>query len=370
MEADERYMWLALDLAARGLGGVSPNPLVGAVLVKDGEVIATGYHQRCGGPHAEVVALDAAGEAACEATLYVNLEPCSHVGRTPPCVDRIIAAGISKVVVAMQDPNPLVKGRGLTRLREAGIKVRNGVLQEKAERLNEVFLHYIVTGRPFVTMKAAMTLDGKIATRTGASRWISSERSREFSHQLRQQHDAIMVGIGTVLADNPRLTSRLLPEGQTPLRVIVDSRARTPLVANVVIGERGRTLLAVTEEAPDEKLAQLLKAGVEIASFPPDSAGRVPLAALLTELGRREITSVLVEGGSELNYTLLSEGLVNKLCFFIAPLIFGGASAPSPIGGAGVKTVADAWQVGKVEISHYDNDLLVTGYVVSAGNND
>lgn len=366
MEADERFMWLALDLAANGLGEVSPNPMVGAVLVKDGEVIATGYHQRCGGPHAEIVALEAAGSAAREATMYVNLEPCSHTGRTPPCVDRIIAAGISKVVVAAQDPNPLVDGRGLTRLREAGIKVRTGVLRGEAVRLNETFLHFIVTGRPFVTMKAAMTLDGKIATRTGASRWISGERSREHGHRLRRQYDAIMVGVGTVLADNPRLTNRLLPEGRTPLRVIVDSRGRTPLEANVVTGVHGRTLLAVTEEAPREKMARLQNAGVELVVFPPDNDGRVPLDALLAELGQREITSVLVEGGSELNYALLAKGLVNKLCFFIAPLIFGGSGAPTPVGGAGVGAVADAWQVGKIEISQYDDDLLVTGYIFGA----
>jgi diaminohydroxyphosphoribosylaminopyrimidine deaminase/5-amino-6-(5-phosphoribosylamino)uracil reductase len=364
MDADERFMLLALDLAAKGLGEVSPNPMVGAVLVKEGEVIAAGYHQRCGGPHAEVVALEAAGCSAREATLYVNLEPCSHKGRTPPCADRIIAAGISKVVVAVQDPNPLVNGRGLARLREAGIKVRTGVLQKKAERLNEVFLHHIVTGRPFVTMKAAMTMDGKIATRSGASRWISGERSREYGHRLRRQHDAIMTGVGTVLADNPLLTNRLLPEGRTPLRIIVDSKARTPPDANVVIGEHGRTLIAVTEEAPRERVAVLRNAGVEIVLLPPDGDGRVLLDALLAELGRRGITSVLAEGGSELNYALLANGLVNKLCFFIAPLIFGGKGAPTPVGGTGVEAVSGAWHVGEVEISYCDNDLLVTGYIV------
>jgi len=367
MEADERYMWLALDLAAKGLGEVSPNPLVGAVLVREGEVIATGYHRRYGGPHAEIFALESAGPAARDATLYVNLEPCSHTGRTPPCVDRIIAAGIGKVVVAIQDPNPLVDGRGLTRLREAGVKVRTGVLREKAERLNEAFLHYIVNRRPFVIMKAAMTLDGKIATRTGDSRWISGERSREFGHRLRRQCDAIMVGVGTVLADNPLLTSRLLPEGRNPLRVIVDSSARTPLEANVVTGRHGRTLLAVTEEAPEEKLAQLRHAGVEIVVLPPDKDGRVPLDVLLAELGKREIASVLLEGGSELNYAMMSKGLVNKLCFFIAPVIFGGSDAPSPVGGVGVEAVANAWQVDQVEVSHYDNDLLVTGYLSRTG---
>lgn len=370
MEADERYMWLALDLAAKGMGDVSPNPLVGAVLVRNGEVIATGYHRRCGGPHAEAVALDAARETARKATLYINLEPCSHSGRTPPCAEKIIEAGITRVVVAVQDPNPLVNGRGLARLREAGIKVRTGVLKEKAERLNEVFLHYIGTGLPFVTMKTGMTMDGKIATRTGASRWITGEHSREFGHRLRQQNDAIMVGVGTVLADDPYLTNRLPKEGRTPLRVIVDSTARTPPDANVVTGRHGRTLLAVTENAAAERMAQLKDAGVEIVVFPPGSDGRVPLTELMAELGRREISSVLAEGGSELNYALLAKGLVNKVCFFVAPLIFGGRDAPSPVGGAGVEAIADAWRVEMVEISHFDDDLLVTGYPVRTGDSN
>jgi diaminohydroxyphosphoribosylaminopyrimidine deaminase/5-amino-6-(5-phosphoribosylamino)uracil reductase len=351
------------------MGEVSPNPLVGAVLVRNGEVIATGYHRRCGGPHAEAVALEAAGKAARESTLYVNLEPCSHSGRTPPCADKIIAAGITRVVVAVQDPNPLVNGRGLARLREAGIRVRTGVLKEKAERLNEVFLHYIVSGLPFVTMKTGMTMDGKIATRTGASRWITGERSREFGHRLRQQNDAIMVGVGTVLADDPHLTNRLT-EGRTPLRVIVDSAARTPPDANVVTGRRGRTLLAVTENAEAERMAQLKDAGAEIVVFPPDSDGRVPLTELMSELGRREISSVLAEGGSELNYALLAKGLVNKACFFVAPLIFGGRAAPTPVGGAGVEAIADAWRMERVEISHFDEDLLVTGYPVRSGDSN
>lgn len=266
MDADERYMWLALDLAAKGLGGTSPNPLVGAVIVKDGEIISTGYHQKAGGPHAEVIALDAAGEAAHGATLYVTLEPCSHTGRTPPCVDRIIESGIRKVVAAMGDPNPLVNGGGLDKLRAAGIRVKSGVLDDKAARLNEVFVKYITTHKPFVTMKAAMTMDGKIATRTKASRWISSEKSREYGHRLRHNHDAIMVAVGTVLADNPSLTTRLPEGGRNPLRIIVDSKAATPLTAKVITEKPETTIFFVTDSALPEKIASLRSAGVEVVT--------------------------------------------------------------------------------------------------------
>ena len=308
MEADERYMWLALDLAAQGLGKTSPNPMVGAVLVKDGEIISTGYHQKAGEPHAEVHALAAAGEAARGATLYVTLEPCSHTGKTPPCTEQIIAAGVRKVVAAMADPNPLVNGQGLEKLKQAGIKVKSGVLQESAERLNEVFIKYITKKQPFVTMKAAMTLDGKIATRTKASRWISGERSREFGHRLRNQHDAIMVGIGTLLADDPSLTTRLPEGGKNPLRVVMDSKANTPLTAKVVTEQPDNTLILTTEAAPAEKVAALRSLGVDVMQLPTTRDGRLSLDRAMAELGRRQITSVLVEGGSVLNYSLLEIG--------------------------------------------------------------
>lgn len=364
MDADERYMWLALDLAAQGQGGTSPNPMVGAVLVKNGEIIGTGYHQKAGGPHAEIIALDAAGEAARGATLYVTLEPCSHKGKTPPCTDRIIQAGVRKVVAAMQDPNPLVNGSGLSVLNQAGIRIKCGVLQEKAERLNEVFVRFITAKRPFVTMKAAMTLDGKIATRTKASRWISGERSREHGHRLRNQSDAILVGIGTLLADNPSLTTRLPEGGKSPLRIIADSKAKTPLHANVVVNQPENTLIVVTDQAPDGRVEALKKRGVGLVQLPADERGQVPLALMMDELGRRAVTSVLVEGGSALNYSLLAAGLVDKVFFFVAPLIFGGGSAPSPVGGEGVAAVEEAWRVADIEISRYDTDLLVTGYIV------
>ena len=363
MDADERYMWLALDLAVQGQGGTSPNPMVGAVLVKDGETVGTGYHQKAGGPHAEIIALDEAGEEARGATLYVTLEPCSHTGKTPPCTDRIIEAGVRKVVVAMQDPNLLVNGVGLEKLEKAGIKVKCGVLEEKAKRLNEIFVKYITTKRPFVTMKAAMTMDGKIATRTKASRWISGERSREFGHRLRNHADAIMVGIGTLLADNPSLTTRLPEGGKNPLRIVVDSKANTPLESKVVTENPENTLIFTTEAAPASQLSALQAKGVEVVTLPADAQGRVPLDQLMDELGRHEITSVLVEGGSVLNYSLLASGLIDKVYFFMAPLIFGGDEAPTPVGGIGVATVDDAWHVRDIEINHYDTDLLITGYI-------
>ncbi|MBT9139642.1 MAG: Riboflavin biosynthesis protein RibD [Dehalococcoidia bacterium] len=364
MEVDQHYMRLALNLAAQGLGSTSPNPMVGAVLVKDGEIIGTGYHQLAGGAHAEIIALEEAGAEADGATLYVTLEPCSHTGRTPPCTERIIAAGIRKVVVSMRDPNPLVNGRGLARLEDAGLKLKTGVLEEKAARLNEAFVKYITVGRPFVTMKAAMTLDGKIATRTKASRWISGQRSREYAHLLRRQHDAIMVGIGTLLADNPRLTVRLPEGGRNPLRVIIDSKARTPLTAVVVAKQPENTLIFVTDSAPEERVAALQASGVTLVRLAPDLKGFVPLPAVMDELSRREIISVLVEGGSNLNYSLLEHGLVDKVNIFIAPLLFGGNGAPSPVGGEGVATVEEAWQVRDIEINRYQADLLITGYLV------
>ncbi|MDW7651911.1 MAG: bifunctional diaminohydroxyphosphoribosylaminopyrimidine deaminase/5-amino-6-(5-phosphoribosylamino)uracil reductase RibD [Bacillota bacterium] len=363
MDADERYMWHALDLAAQGTGETSPNPMVGAVLVKDGEIVGTGYHQKAGGPHAEIIAIEAAGEESRGATLYVTLEPCSHTGKTPPCTDRIIDAGVRKVVAAMQDPNPLVNGRGLNILKQAGIKVKTGVLQDKAERLNEAFIRYITQKRPFVSMKAAMTMDGKIATRTKASRWISGERSREFGHRLRNENDAIMVGIGTLLADNPSLTTRLPEGGKNPLRIVVDSKAKTTLDMKVVTEKPETTLIFTTDTAPQENVAALREKGVDVVQLPADLNGRVPLDLLMDELGNRQITSVLVEGGSMLNYSLLASGLVQKVYFFVAPLIFGGDQAPSPVGGIGVATVEEAWHVSDLEISHYDTDLLVTGYI-------
>ena len=363
MDIDERFMWIALDLARRGRGSTSPNPMVGAVVVRDGKIVGTGYHQAPGGPHAEVAALRQAGEKARGAVLYVNLEPCAHRGRTGPCADAIIRAGISRVVAAMEDPNPLVAGKGFRKLAEAGIELKRGVLEEKALRLNEVYVKFITTGRPFVIVKTAVTADGKTATRTGRSRWITGEKARAFVHRLRHNSDAIAVGIDTVLRDDPLLTARLEGGGgRDPLRVIVDSRARLPLDARVInSASRAATFLAVTPAAPADKLRALEEKGVEILLL-PGREGRVDLDALMRKLGERGVCQLMVEGGGNLNYSLLEAGLVDKLMLFMAPLIIGGRESPTSFEGAGVARLEEAWRLKDMEIKQYDGDLLLIGY--------
>ncbi len=294
------------------------------------------------------------------------MEPCSHYGRTPPCVDAIIKAGIKKVVAAMEDPNPIVAGRGFKKLREAGIKVKKGILEQKARHLNEVFIKYITTGFPFVMLKTAMTLDGKIATRTGDSYWITGKKSRQFVHLLRSQSDAIVVGIETVLKDDPLLTTRLNGEGgekgRDATRVLVDSRARLPLDAKVINpASPAKTILAVTEQAPPDKCNALREKGVEILML-PSWQGRVDLVELMKCLAKREISTVLVEGGGTLNYGMLERGLVDKVFIFIAPMICGGREAPTAVGGTGVERLDQAWTVRHLQVKHFDTDLLLIGY--------
>ncbi|OPL14947.1 MAG: bifunctional diaminohydroxyphosphoribosylaminopyrimidine deaminase/5-amino-6-(5-phosphoribosylamino)uracil reductase [Firmicutes bacterium ML8_F2] len=365
MDADDRFMWMALDLARQGRGRTSPNPMVGAVIVQGSEVVGSGYHQGAGGPHAEIIALKKAGEKAEGATLYVNLEPCSHHGRTGPCTEAIIKAGISRVVAAMQDPNPLVSGRGFARLTEAGIKVKEGVLEDKAFHLNEAFIKYITTGFPFVSVKVAISLDGKIATAAGDSHWITGEKSRQFVHRLRDHSDAIVVGIETVLKDDPRLTARLEGGGgKDPLKVVVDSTARLPLDAQVINSSTtAHTVLAVTERAPQEKCRALREKGVEVLMLPAKD-GRVDLTALIKNLAGRELVNVLVEGGGTLNYSLLDVSLVDKLFIFIAPLLIGGRESPTAFAGEGIKKIDQAWPVRDIELKQFDQDLLIIGYPV------
>ncbi len=365
MDPEERWMWTALDLARQGRGKTSPNPMVGAVLVQGGEVVGTGYHRAAGASHAEIVALQKAGPRARGASLYVNLEPCAHRGRTGPCTEALIGAGVERVVVAMEDPNPRVAGRGFQRLREAGIAVKTGVLEAKARRLNEAYIKYITTGFPFVLVKTAMSLDGKIATRTGDSRWISSAKSRRFVHRLRHQSDVVAVGIGTALKDDPRLTTRLKERGgRDALRVVVDSRARLPINARVInFASPAGILLAVTAAAPREKLEALRGRGVEVLVLPEED-GRVDLRALMRTLGEREKTLVLVEGGGTINYSLLEKGLVDKVFTFIAPVLCGGRNAPTPFGGPGVDLLEQAWEVREIELKQYDRDFLLIGYPV------
>jgi diaminohydroxyphosphoribosylaminopyrimidine deaminase/5-amino-6-(5-phosphoribosylamino)uracil reductase len=363
LDADERIMWTVLDLARKGRGLTNPNPMVGAVVVKNGEVVSTGYHGYAGGPHAEYIALQKAGEKARGATLYANLEPCCHRGKTPPCVESIHAAGISKVVVAMKDPNPIVNGKGIDWLREKGIEVKVGVLEDKARRLNEVFIKYITTRRPFVIVKAAMSFDGKIATREGDSRWITGKKSRQMAHQLRNRADAIIVGINTILRDDPVLTTRLTDrEGRDADRVILDSRARLPLDAKVINpSSRATTMVAATEAAPPERCEKLRERGVEILLLPSER-GRVSLEALMIELGKRKYSSLLVEGGGTVNYSFLEENLIDKIYLFLAPIIFGGQSAPTPFAGEGIDVLKKAWMVSGLELKQYDEDLLLIGY--------
>ena len=341
------FMTQALTLARLALGNVSPNPAVGAVLVKDGAVVGQGYTQPPGGDHAEIVALKQAGAAARDAALYVTLEPCCDQGRTPPCTAAIIKAGVSAVHAAGMDPNPKVCGKGIAALEQAGIAVAVGEEAEAAAEITEAYAKYVTSGLPFVTAKFAVSLDGKIATRTGDSRWISSEASRRYVHQLRHTTDAVMAGVNTVLADDPRLTARGGGgQGGTghrqPLRVIVDSSGRTPPKARL-FQKNGKTMIVTSGPLKAEPLAAYQKLGAEVLTV-PHGDGRVDLAGMLRKLGGRGITSVLVEGGGTLFGSLFDAGLVDKVVAFIAPIIIGGSQAATPVGGhgvaAGVKTTA------------------------------
>ena len=358
----QQYMQQALQIAAYAAGRTSPNPLVGAVIVKDGRVVGQGWHRKAGTEHAEIHALRQAGELAAGATIYVTLEPCSHYGRTGPCSKALIDAGIQRVVIAMLDPNPLVAGKGVAMLKAAGIEVETGLLQAQAERLNEVFLKWIMTKMPFVVMKTAMTLDGKIATAAGNSKWISNEVSRRRVHELRDVYDGILVGIGTVLADDPALTTRLASQsGKNPLRIVVDSRARTPLTAKVVTDGQAETLIAVTAAAEAAKVEALRQAGVEVLVV--NDGQQVDLKQLFCRLGERGICSIFVEGGALINYSLLKAGLIDKVYSFIAPKMVGGSSAPGPVGGDGVETLDQAFLLEDVETELLAGDILVSGYI-------
>ena len=355
-------MQQALQIAAYAAGRTSPNPLVGAVIVKDGRVVGQGWHRKAGTEHAEIHALRQAGELAAGATIYVTLEPCSHYGRTGPCSKALIDARIKRVVIAMLDPNPLVAGKGVAMLKAAGIEVETGLLQEQAERLNEVFLKWIITKMPFTVMKTAMTLDGKIATAAGNSKWISNEVSRRRVHELRDVYDGILVGIGTVLADDPALTTRLASQsGKNPLRIVVDSRARTPLTAKVVTDGQAETLIAVTVAAEAAKVEALRQAGVEVLVV--NDGQQVDLKQLFCRLGERGICSIFVEGGALINYSLLKAGLIDKVYSFIAPKMVGGSSAPGPVGGDGVETLDQAFLLEDVETELLAGDILVSGYI-------
>ena len=357
------HMERALSLARRAVGSVSPNPAVGAVVVKDGLVVGEGWTQPPGRAHAELVALRQAGTAAAGAALYTTLEPCNHHGKTPPCTQAIIDAGVAEVHAAMVDPNPLASGDGLSRLKEAGIRTVVGEGEEEVRTVVEAYIKFITTGLPFVTAKFAMSLDGKIATRTGASRWITGEQARRYAHHLRANCDAVMAGINTIVADDPRLTARDdngVALDRQPLRVVVDGRGRTPLSAKL-LAEPGRTLVAVARVDRSVQ-GRLTRAGAEVEKV-PSKDDLVDLAELLRRLGReRSVTSLLVEGGRTLLGSLFDQHLVDKVVAFLAPTIIGGEGAPSAVGGVGVERMADAVRLERVEVLRFGSDTAVIGY--------
>ena len=357
--SDEAYIGRALALAERGRGLVSPNPLVGAVVVSaSGAVVGEGWHEGPGTAHAEVVALRDAGDAARGATLYTSLEPCAHTGRTPPCVEAIVAAGVAAVISAMRDPNPIVDGRGFAELERAGIEVRYGVLREEAARQNEAFVKHVRTGLPFVTWKMAASLDGKVAARDGSSRWITGEPARADVHRLRAWSDAIVVGAGTALVDDPSLTVREPGyRGRPPLRVLVDARGRVPATGDL-FDEAAPTLVATTDLAPPERRDEWQSAGAEVAVFSAEGDG-VPIGELVTLLGKRDVQGVLLEGGPTLAFAAIEDGVVDKVVVYLAPTLIGGEDAPTVLGGRGFAPIANAARLRIRSFDAIGEDLKV-----------
>lgn len=359
---DQEMMRQALELAAQGRGYVNPNPMVGALIVKDGTVIGQGFHRRFGGPHAERNALADCRGSPRGATLYVTLEPCCHWGKTPPCTNAILESGIRRVVTGSTDPNPLAAGKGVQILREHGVEVVEGVLREACDQLNRVYLHFMQTGRPYVVMKYAMTLDGKIATVSGLSKWVTGDAARQNVQRDRLRYTAIMAGVGTVLADDPALTCRL-PGGRNPVRILCDTRLRTPLTARIITTARqARTILATCCNA-EARLRPYREAGCEILTV-PSRGGHVDLHTLMERLGEQTIDSILLEGGSALNWSALQSGIVNLVQAYISPKLFGGTAAKSPIGGAGVDAPCDAFCLSAPDVRRFGDDLLLESEVL------
>lgn len=361
---DEKYMSVALSLAKKGAGFTNPNPMVGAVIVKDGKIIGQGYHKKYGGPHAEVNAFadaDEKGENTKGATIYVTLEPCFHYGKTPPCVDLVLKKEVSRVVIGTLDPNPLVAGQSVTKMEKAGIAVVSGVLKEECLKLNEIFFQYVTTKKPFIFLKSALSLDGKIATVIGESQWISCEESRKEVHELRGVYASIMVGIGTVLADNPSLTCRL--EGKkSPIRIIVDSSLQTPLAANVLKNQDiAKTIIATTSKADKEKKKQIEAMGVEVLVV-DEKDGHVDLDKLQQAISERKIDSVLLEGGADLAFGAIKAGIVDKVRYYIAPMMLGGQQSKAALGGEGFEHLRDAFLLENVTTRKIGQDICIEGY--------
>jgi diaminohydroxyphosphoribosylaminopyrimidine deaminase/5-amino-6-(5-phosphoribosylamino)uracil reductase len=368
MQNHEHHMRLALDLAAKAIGMTSPNPMVGAVIVQDDvQIIAEGWHRRAGLPHAEAVALKLAGDSARGSTLYVTLEPCCHTAKkTPPCADAIIAAGVKRVVAAMSDPNPLVSGRGFRRLRSAGIEVVKGVLEREARELNRFFIRHITTGLPYVTMKTAQSIDGRIATSAGESKWITGPAARKIVHAMRAEHDAIMVGIGTVKADNPSLTVRGV-RGRNPVRVIVDGRLEISPDSKVIADGLAPTIIATAAPPDHPKVSALARDGVELihcAGNVNGTGGRVDLEALMRALGSRGIMSVLLEGGGAINGAMVRAGLVSRAVFFTAPLIIGGRNSVPSVGGPDIASLSDAVRLGSFSVTPAGRDIMISADIL------
>lgn len=361
---DIKYMERALKLAEKGAGYTNPNPLVGAVIVKDGRIIGEGYHKLYGSHHAEINAFRNASQDVRGAAMYVTLEPCSHYGKTPPCAKAIVEKGIKKVVVALKDPNPEVSGRGIKILQDNGIEVVTGVLEDESRRLNEIFIKYITTKLPFCILKTAMTLDGKIAARTGDSKWITNQESRRYVHKLRHRVSGIMVGVETVIKDNPLLNTRLDEEnGSDPIRIVADTNARTPVESKILNNQsNARTIIATTELAPKERIKKLKSRGAEII-ITPMCKNRVDLKYLMKELGERKIDSVLLEGGSELNYSALEAEIIDKVNAFIAPKFIGGRESKTPVGGLGRPFMKEAIMLKDIDVYRFGDDIMLEGYM-------
>ena len=355
---NNRFMLRALELARKGK--TTPNPMVGAVLVKNNRIIAEGFHSRAGGPHAEIVALRKAGSEARGADLYVNLEPCCHMGRTSPCTDAIIKSGVSRVFAGMKDPNKLVQGKGMRILKAAGIKVSAGMMRNDCEKLNETFVKVMKTGVPFVTVKTAMSLDGKIATREGNSQWISGVKARDFVHELRNQHDAILVGTNTILKDNPQLTCRLKKKrGRHPARIILDRKNRIPLTAKVFANSKTQRVVYVSGYKISKKREKLLAAkNIEVLKVKTLKSG-FDLKQLIKLLAQKDLNSILIEGGSEINSSAFAAKIVDRIFAFISPILVGGQQAPSPIGGKGVDKIAKAINLKNMKVVQIGEDLMV-----------
>lgn len=359
---DEKYMRLAMQLAGNAIGRTSPNPLVGAVIVKDNRVVGCGWHRKAGTPHAEVHALNQAGELAQGADVYVTLEPCAHYGKTPPCAKALVEAKVKNVYGGLLDVNPKVAGKGFKILEDAGIHVEYGFLQDELRKQNEVFFKWIEHKKPFVVLKAAMTLDGKIATATGQSKWITNETSRAYGYKLRDIYDGIMVGINTVIEDNPMLTARV-DGGKNPIRIVVDSSLKIDINANVVQDKSAKTIIATTDKADKDKILKLQAQDVDVIVVDKDKNDKVDIEKLLDIFGQQNICSILVEGGATLSGSFVAKKLVDKVYFFIAPKIVGGKEAKTPVAGTGILNLQEALALKDIQIEKLEEDILIIGRV-------